>query len=154
VTRTLLQYGLEVSDAAEYVIEDPALVDGLMVRMFEDIDLSIQTYAIMNGAPSISPGLVEAVFKGLNIAVIHEGEGISPGLLTWIRYGFQSYRRGPLSYESGSDEWVANSLAFVTQSFLLSGQRNAAADRVTTIRLRHLLSFCDELPYPLNKMLC
>lgn len=151
--RHLFDYGIETPNASDFVVENPAFIDGVLVRMTEDIDLSIQVYALVTGQETISFPLAERVLRRLNMPLDNYAVAdthISDTLRRQTRRGFRTYRRGPLTYEAESEEMVANTLAGITHSVLVSGQSNAAEEGMYTIEQRHLLSVCDELPYPLK----
>jgi hypothetical protein len=151
--RALADYGLaDDPELASMAVEDPALLDSLVVRMIEDLDLSAYTAARFVGVTEIDSGVAGEVVSQLlgdHLAGVHLPP--SDAFRDQIRQRVNELARSPLPYVDDAQSHISDAVSTAAYNYLQVGANGARGEGADVIKLRHYLPACEEWPYPLNR---
>jgi hypothetical protein len=163
MSRTFTEYGLSSAEFGGLVLEDPALFDSFVIRMVEDLDLSVHVTAGNQGLSSVSGSVPDDSFKSLdnvnrqsgkeftNLASPQLGINAPTEFRSTIQPIVRTYVRGPLTYDPSSLDRLTDVVTAVAYDVLSTGAQQARAEGAQTVKLRHWLPGCEHWPYPLNR---
>jgi hypothetical protein len=164
--KSFAEYGLTSEEFDGLVLEDPALFDGFLVRVVEDLDLCQQVVVGRLQLPEIDASAEAAIFAlefinavgaksdaGSRLVSAYFGEAPRgpDGLRSNIEPIVRGYIRGPLAYTDWSLDNLTNVVTVVAFDVLSTGGRHAREDQTDIVKLRHWLPACEHWPYPLNR---
>jgi hypothetical protein len=153
VPRLLADYGLaDDPELASLAVEDPALLDGLVVRMIEDLELSAYTTARLRGRSEIDPDVADEAIRellGQRLSEVHLPS--SDTFRDQIQRRVEDLARSPLPYVDQAQSRISDAVSTAAYNYLQVGANGARGEGLKEIKLRHYLPACEEWPYPLNR---
>jgi hypothetical protein len=144
--RSLYTYGVE--EFGDFVLDDPALFDSIVVRMLEDIELAAYTIAREHGELEIDIVVVKGATDALGIP-LPGTEAVPPdeSLRNYVR----DVARSPLAYTDEAIDRIAQIANSAVLNFLRVGATVAQDEGSRHVGLRHFLPAYEKWPYPLNR---
>jgi hypothetical protein len=150
--RGLFDYGVE--EFGDFVLEDPVLFDGIVIRMLEDIELV--GYALArNSQKALDSRKLEIDDEITSLVVdaleLPETGQAPPQLRDFTRDFIRQIARAPFPYTDAGLDQIAGVAADVMFDAFRFGAQGALGEGSKRIGLRHLLPACEGWPYPLNR---
>lgn len=131
-------------------IEDFSFFSMMVIRMIEDTATVTYTLAKEKGADEIKEGLMQDTLRRLGQGALLPFAGTSEVAFVFSPF-VPAYARIPVPYTNEAIVLFSKFLNYHLIEMLRDAAARAANEGLNTIKLRHILPWCEKWPWPLNR---